>query len=183
MWIYLTKQKWKLAPNILECWRLRVKWHKDKTHTRQTPLWPEGKELRKQASWRFTLISPPWAEFQTAWPSLFSIAHVLKCYCTAKGSEISAYCRVCPEPFLSSYHKKGMFPRLQGTIKLKAVSRLLGRMPRLQARSAWAESPVRRHISTFPIVAALTLHRETLFNFLLKINMIILGSEASRSSE
>ena len=28
----------------------------------------------------------------------------------------------------SSYHKKGMFPRLQGTIKLKAMSRLLGRM-------------------------------------------------------
>ena len=61
-------------------------------------------------------------------------------------------------PFFSSYHKKGMFPHLQGTIKLKAVSRLLGRTPHLQACSARAESPVCRHISTFPIVAALTLH-------------------------
>ena len=57
-----------------------------------------------------------------------------------------------------SYHKKGMFPCLQGTIKLKAVSRLLGRMPRLQARSAHEESPTCGHISTFPIRAALTLH-------------------------
>ena len=81
-----------------------------------------------------------------------------KCYRTAKGSEIPAYCRVCPEPFLSSYHKKGMFPRLQGTIKLKAVSRLLGRTPRLQARSAHTESPACGRISTFPIMAALTLH-------------------------
>ena len=128
------------------------------THKRQTPLWPEEKELRKQASLQVTFISPPWAGFQTVWLSLFSIAHVHKCYRTAKESEISAYRRVCPEPFLSSYHKKGMFPRLQGTIKLKAVSRLLGRTPHLQARSAQAESPVCRHISTFPIVAALTLH-------------------------
>ena len=65
----------------------------------------------------------------------------------SKGSEIPVYCQVCPEPF-HSYHKKGMFPRLQGTIKLKAVSRLLGRTPCLQARSArGAESPVCRHIS------------------------------------
>ena len=47
-----------------------------------------------------------------------------------------------------SYHKKGMFPHLQGTIKLKAVSSLLGRTSFLQARSAQAESPVCRHIST-----------------------------------
>ena len=61
-------------------------------------------------------------------------------------------------PFFSSYHKKGMFPHLQGTIELKAVSRLLGRMPRLQARSAHAESPACGHISPFPIMAALNLH-------------------------
>ena len=73
-----------------------------------------------------------------------------------KGSEIPVYCRVCPEPFLFPYHKKGMFAHLQGTTKLKAVSRLLGRTPRLQACLAQAESPVCRHISTFPIVAALT---------------------------
>ena len=35
------------------------------THKRQTPLWPEEKALRKQASLRFTFIYPPWAEFQT----------------------------------------------------------------------------------------------------------------------
>ena len=61
-------------------------------------------------------------------------------------------------PFFSSYHKKGMFPHLQGTIKLKAVSRLLGRMPHLQARSAHTESPACGHISPFPIMAALNLH-------------------------
>ena len=46
------------------------------------------------------------------------------CYCTAKGSEIPVYCRVCPKPSFPSYHKKGMLPRLQGTIELKALSRL-----------------------------------------------------------
>ena len=53
-----------------------------------------------------------------------------------------------------------MFPRLQGTIKLKAVSRLLSRTPHLQARSAHAESPACGLISTFPIMAALTLQLE-----------------------
>ena len=42
----------------------------------------------------------------------------------SKGSEIPVYCRVCPKPFFTSYHKKGMLPHLQETIKLKAVSRL-----------------------------------------------------------
>ena len=75
-------------------------------------------------------------------------------YHTAKGSEISVYCRVCTKPSSPSYLKKGMLPRLQGTIKLKAVSRLFGRMPRMQGRSAWAERPVCRHISA----TLLTLH-------------------------
>ena len=43
----------------------------------------------------------------------------------SKGSDIPVYCRVCPKPSFPSYHKKGMLPRLQGTIKLKALSRLL----------------------------------------------------------
>ena len=69
-----------------------------------------------------------------------------KCYRTAKGSEIPAYCRVCPEPL----SQEGMFPYLQGTINLKAVSVSL------------AEHPVcKQHISTFPIVAALTLQMLT----------------------
>ena len=50
------------------------------------------------------------------------------------------------ESVQSPYHKKGMFPYLQGTINLKAVSLSL------------AEHPIcKQHISTFPIVAALTL--------------------------
>ena len=69
------------------------------------------------------------------------------CYRIAKGSEISVYCRVCTKPSSPSYLKKGMLPCLQGTIKLKAVSRLFGRTPRMQGRSAWAERPVCRHIS------------------------------------
>ena len=66
----------------------------------------------------------------------------------SKGSEIPVYCRVCPKPSFPSYHKKGMLPRLQGTVKLKAVSRLFGRTPRLQGHSARAERPICRHIST-----------------------------------
>ena len=62
-------------------------------------------------------------------------------------------------PFFSSYHKKGMFPHLQGTIELKAVSRLLGRTCPLEGHSAHEVSPACGHISTFPIMAALTLQK------------------------
>ena len=55
------------------------------THKRQTPLWPEEKELREQASLRFTFISPPWAEFQTVWLSLFSIAMCINVIIQQKG--------------------------------------------------------------------------------------------------
>ena len=128
------------------------------THKRRTKtqLQLEGKELCKQAC-SLLLYSPPGQNSRLVWLSLLSIVHVHKCYRTAKGSEIPAYCRVCPEPFLPpSYHRKGMFPCLRGTIKLKAVSILLGRTSCLQARSAQAESPICRHISAFPIVATLT---------------------------
>ena len=139
-------------------------WNDTKTrHTRETQLRLEEKNCASKQAWGLLLYSPPWAEFQTIWLSLLSIAHMHKCYRTAKGSKIPAYCRVYPEPFLSSYHKKGMFPRLQETIKLKAVSSLLGKTSCLQARSAQAESPVCRHISAFPIVAALTLHSAIFF--------------------
>ena len=51
------------------------------------------------------------------------------------------------ESVQSPYHKKGMVPYLQGAINLRAVSVSL------------AEHPVcKQHISTFPIVVALTLH-------------------------
>ena len=53
------------------------------------------------------------------------------------------------ESVQSPYHRKEVFPRLQGTISLKAVSISL------------AEHLVcKQHISTFPIVAALTLHMQ-----------------------
>lgn len=48
------------------CWRLRVKWHKDKTHKRQTQLRPEEKRSA-QANMKFAVyfyIAPPGAEFQ-----------------------------------------------------------------------------------------------------------------------
>ena len=136
---------------------LWAKWHKDKTHAQETDkdTTPAGGERTAQTGLRFIFIKPP-GQNSIAWLSLFSIAHAHKCYRTAEGSEILAYCRVCPEPFLPSYHRKGMFPRLQGTIKLKAVSSLLGRTSCLQACSAQAESPICRLISTFPIVATLT---------------------------
>ena len=89
-------------------------------------------------------------------PYQYSVGAQMLSY--SKGSETPVYCRVCPEPFLPPYYKKGMFPHLQGTIKLKAVSRLLGRTLHLQALSAHAESPAWGHISPFPIMAALTLH-------------------------
>ena len=55
--------------------------------------------------------------------------------------------RPTAESVQSPYHKKGMSPRMQGSINLKAVSVSL------------AEHLVyKQHISTFPIVAALTLH-------------------------
>ena len=54
--------------------------------------------------------------------------------------------RPTAESVQSPYHKKEMFPYLQGTINLKAVSIFL------------AEHLVcKQYISTFPIVAALTL--------------------------
>ena len=57
--------------------------------------------------------------------------------------------RLTAESVQSPYHKKEMFPRLQGTISLKAVSVSL------------AEHLVcKQHISTFPIVATLTLHMQ-----------------------
>ena len=51
-----------------------------------------------------------------------------------------------------------MLPRLQGTIKLKAVSRLFGRTSRLQGRPALEDRPVCRHISA----TLLTLHKQIL---------------------
>ena len=136
------------------------------THTRDgQSSGRRKKELRKQAC-SLLLYSPPGQNSRLVWLSLLSIAHVHKCYHTAKGSEIPASCRVCPEPFLPPYHRKGMFPRLRRTIKLKAVSSLLGRISCLQARSAQAESPVCRHISAFPIVATLTLQRYEMENLI-----------------
>ena len=81
------------APDVGDFWRLRVKWHKTTRHTykRQTHSGQRKNNncASKQAHGLF-LCSPPWAEFQTVWPNLFSTPHVRKCYCTAKQSEIPA---------------------------------------------------------------------------------------------
>ena len=118
----------------------------DTQETDNTSLWPEEKNCAKLIAVYF--YKAPQAEFQTAWISLFSIAQVHTCYRTARGVKSLSTAESSQSPFSSPYQKKGMFPCLQGTIKLKAVSRLLGRTPHLQARSARAEKPVCRHIST-----------------------------------
>ena len=74
------------------------------------------------------------------------------CYRLAKGREIPVYCRVCPKLSSPSYLKKRMLPRLQGAIKLKAVSRLwqnasyamtlnMSRETRLQAHLCYPINP------------------------------------------
>ena len=122
----------------------------DHTHTHSG--WRNGTELPKLFGLYY--YKAPLGRIPDCMTKPFQYSAGAQMLSYSKGSETPVCCRDCPEPFLPPYHKKGMFPRLQGAIKLKAVSRLLGRTPRLQAHSAQAESPVCRHISTFPIVAA-----------------------------
>ena len=73
------------------------------------------------------------------------------------------------ESVQSPYHKKGMFPYLQGTINLKAVSISL------------AEHPVcKQHISTFPIVAALALQEGLMLKLKLLWPPLFLKSQLIR---
>ena len=72
------------------------------------------------------------------------------CYHIAKGSEIPVYCRVCTKPSSPSYPKKGMLPRLQGTIKLKAVSRLWQNASFARTLSPSRETRLQAHLC-YPI--------------------------------
>ena len=72
------------------------------------------------------------------------------CYRTAKGSEISVYCRVCTKPSSPPYLKKGMLPCLQGTIKLKAVSRLWQNTSYARTLSLSRETRLKAHLC-YPI--------------------------------
>ena len=111
-------------------------------HKRHT-LWPEGQELSAPVSSRFICIYPS-GQNSRLYDQTCSVQRI----CTnvivqQKGVKF----RPTAESVQSPYCKKGMFPYLQGTINLKAVSVSL------------AEIPVcKQHISTFPIMAALTLH-------------------------
>ena len=77
-----------------------------------------------------------------------------KCYPTAKGSEIPAYCRVCPEPL----SQEGNVPLFARDHQSQGCVRLLGRTSCLQAA----------HLH-FPIVAALTLQAS--FNFMAAVTI------------
>ena len=63
-----------------------------------------------------------------------------------------------------------MIPHLQGTIKLKAVSRLLGRTPHLQARSAPSREPRLQARLHFPYCGC--INRSPNYFFILKMNII-----------
>ena len=145
------------APKLLQMvtavgdfWRLRVKWHRTrhKTYKRQTHSGQRKNNncgTSKQASGLF-LYSPP-GQNSRLYDQTCSVQRMcINVIVQQKGVKF----RLTAESVQSPYHKKGMFPYLQGTINLKAVSISL------------AEHPVcKQHISTFPIVAALTLQ---LFN-------------------
>ena len=101
-----------------------------------------AEEKTAQASLRYILYSFP-GQNSRLYQEAFSVQRMcIIVIVQQKGVKF----RPTAESVQSPYHKKGMFPYLQGTINLKAVSISL------------AEHPVcKQHISTFPIVAALTL--------------------------
>ena len=78
------------------CWLLRVKWHRTyktyETHTRDIHSGQRDKNCASKQARGLFLYSPPGQNSRLYGPNLFSTAHVHKCYHTAKGSEIPAYC-------------------------------------------------------------------------------------------
>ena len=132
------------------CWLLRVKWHRTyetyETHTRDIHSGQRDKNCMRQRA-RGLFIYIPSGQNSRLYDQTCSVQRM----CTnvivqQKGVKF----RPTAESVQSPYHKKGMFPYLQGTINLKAVSVSL------------AEHLVcKQHISTFPIVAALTLQMLT----------------------
>ena len=135
-----------LSTNVGDFWRLWVKWHRTrhKTYKRQTHSGQRKNSncTSKQARGLFLYIPP--GQNSILYDQTCSVQHMyINVIIQQKGVKF----RPTAESVQSPYHKKETFPRLQGTISLKAVSVSL------------AEHLVcKQHISTFPIVAALTLH-------------------------
>ena len=99
---------------------------RDTQETDRTPLWPEEQLGKLIAVYYY---KAPQAEFQTVWISLFSTVQVHTCYHTAKGSEILAFCRVCPEPL----SQEGNVPLFARDHQSQGCVRLLERTSCLQA--------------------------------------------------
>jgi len=93
------------------------------THKRQTHTPAGGTELGKKLI--AVYYKSPLGRIPDCMNKPFQYSAGAYMLSYSKGSDIPVYCRVCPKPSFPSYHKKGMLPRLQGTIKLKALSRLL----------------------------------------------------------
>ena len=126
-------------------WRLPVKWHRTrhKTYKRQTHSGQRKNSncTSKQARGLFLYISP--GQNSILYDQTCSVQRMcINVIVQQKGVKF----RLTAESVQSPYHKKGMFPYLQGTINLKAVSVSLAKHP-----------VCKQHISTFPTVAALTL--------------------------
>ena len=103
---------------------------KHETHKRQTIHTPaRGTELRKLIVVYY--YKSPLGRIPDCMNKPFQYSAGAYMLSYSKGEWISVYCRVCPKPPSPSYLKKGLFPRLQGTIKLTAVSRLFGRTPHM----------------------------------------------------
>ena len=94
----------------------------DTQETDRTPLWPEEQNCARQRA-RSLFIYFPSRQNSRLYDQTCSVQRM----CTnvivqQKGVKFQS----TAESVQSPYHKKGMFPYLQGTIKLKAVSSLLG---------------------------------------------------------
>ena len=107
-------------------WRLRVKWHKTTRHTykRQTHSGQRKNNncASKQAHGLF-LCSPP-GQNSRLYDQTCSVQRMcINVIIQQKGVKF----RPTAESVQSPYHKKGMFPYLQGTINLKAMSIFLAK--------------------------------------------------------
>ena len=127
------------------CWLLRVKWHRTyktyEMHTRDIHSGQRDKNCASKQARGLFLYSPP-GQNSRLYDQTCSVQRMcINVIVQQKGVKF----RLTAESVQSPYHKKGMFPYLQGTINLKAVSISL------------AEHVCKQHVSTFPIVVALTL--------------------------
>ena len=102
-------------------WRLQVKWHRTrhKTYKRQTHSGQRKNNncTSKQAHGLFLYSSP--GQNSRLYDQTYSVQRMcINVIVQQKGVKF----RLTAESVQSPYHKKGMFPYLQGTINLKAMS-------------------------------------------------------------